>query len=137
MQLSEITREVIALGEALNAAREAEEWDDESPLISSGELATLMPAIAAAEKRFSDFLQGQPAAVIYLLRAMRYFGRGDFGTKEELLDWATDLSEIFSDPRTVAEDIVMDFTVPEYLEDALNKLAEMGINVDELVNVSA
>ena len=96
-----------------------------------GDTATMMPR-TAEERRLREFLEAQPPAVVYLLIAIMYLGRGDFEAKD-LLDQYGDMSEACGNPKAAARQMVVKLPLPDYLEQGLNKLARAGMDVDKLL----
>lgn len=132
MKLSAIVPTVISLARAANQARMAEGSEDDSPILTSGGDTRAMKLQTAAERSLRDFLAAQPPSVVYMLTAIMYLGRGDFGTKE-LRHQYKDISESFGDPRWAARQMLGKMTLPEYLEEGLKKLAQVGVEVDKLL----
>src|SRR5437016_5193745 len=125
MKPSEVVGEVIALARAANRARAAE------PAVGDARVTSMLN-MTAEEKRLNDFLQAQPPAVIYLLTAMMYFGRGDFDSKNEFLDCYADARETFGSPKTAARQMLVKEPLPDYLEQGLQKLHKLGLDADKL-----
>jgi hypothetical protein len=132
MKLSEIVREIISMGRAANQARTAEGPEDDSPLVTSGGDTATMKARTAEECRLREFLEAQPPAVVYMLIAMMYLGRGDYDAKD-LLDQYADMSEAFGNPKGAARQMLVKLALPEYLEEGLKKLARAGLDADKLL----
>jgi len=84
------------------------------------------------ERRVREFLLTQPAAVVYILIALMYLGRGDFDAKE-LLDQYADMRDEFGDPKSASRQMLVKFQLPDYLEQGLKKLATAGMDVDKLI----
>jgi hypothetical protein len=126
MKPSEVVAKVISLARAANKARAEELSVGDVPFIS-----TLRPA-TAEEKRLQEFLQAQPPGVIYLLTAIMYFGRGDFDSKDEFLEYYADVSETFGNPKAAARQMMVKEPLPEYLEQGLQNLQKVGLDIDKL-----
>jgi hypothetical protein len=132
MKLSETVRAAIALARAANQARVGEDTEDDSPLVIWGGDTAMMKTRTAEERRLREFLEAQPAAVVYLLIAIMYLGRGDFEAKD-LLDQYTDMREMFGNPTSAVRRMFVKLPLPDYLEQGLNKLARAGIDVDKVL----
>jgi len=131
MKVSEIAKEVISLAKAANQARVAEGAED-SPIVASGSYtATLKPRLVE-ERHLREFLEKQSPSTIYLLMALVYLGRGDFEAKN-LLEQYGDLSEAFVNAQLAARQMLRMFTLPEFLENGMAKLARAGLDVDKLL----
>jgi len=123
MKLSEIVPEVITLARAANQARTAEGPDDDSPLVR---LQT------TEECRLREFLEAQAPAVVFLLTAIMYLGRGDFDAKD-LLDQYIEISVSFGNPKLAARQMLVKMPLPEYLEEGWHQLAQAGVDIDGLL----
>jgi hypothetical protein len=132
MKPSEILREVVSMARAANTAREQEPAEGDAPLVSSGFDTTTMRPAVAEERRLWNFLQAQPANLVYLLTALMYLGRGDYRSKDDFLNTYADMSSTFGSPRAAARQMVVKTVLPDYLEQGLQRLQEMGLDIDQL-----
>src|SRR5437868_5268727 len=113
MKLSEIVREVISMARAANAARMTSSEVD-WPVVTSGSIQPIESSGSGRQAhkprpvevtRLREFLEGQPAGVVYLLTAIMYLGRGDFRVGE-LMDEFADMAETFGSPKLAAKQML-------------------------------
>jgi hypothetical protein len=131
MKVSEIVQQAVSLAKAANEARSAEGAEDSPIVASGGYTATVKPRIAE-ERRLREFLEKQSPSMIYLLLAITYLGRGDFAAKD-LLDQYRDMGDAFVNAQLAARLMFGMFTLPEFLEMGMAKLARAGLDVDTLI----
>jgi hypothetical protein len=131
MKVSEIAQEVISLAKAANEARSANGADD-SPIVASGAYTATVKPRMVEERRLRDFLEKQSASTIYMLLAITYLGRGDFEAKE-LLEQYRDMGDAFGNAQLAARQMFGMWTLPEFLENGMAKLARARVNVDKLI----
>jgi Protein of unknown function (DUF3775) len=121
MTASQVVTEVISLAKAAKTARARE-------ATGSSEVKTL----SAEDKQLRDFVGTQPPKVIFLLTALMYLGRGDFNSKEEFLDYLTDVPETFGTAKAAERQLLAKEPLAEYLQRGLHKLHELGLDADRL-----
>lgn len=131
MKFSKIVRKVISLSKAAIRTR-MESTDEDQPMVTWEDYTSPTKPAVLEERRLREFLEAQPAEVIYMLTALMHLGGGDFGPKD-LLDQYTEISETFGGPKNAAAHMFTSMLLSEDLENALRVLDESGIDVDGLV----
>jgi hypothetical protein len=121
MKTSQVVTQVISLAKAAKAARARE-------ATASNELKTL----TAEEKQLRDFVETQPAKVIFLLTALTYLGRGDFDSKKDFLDYYADVAESFGTAKAAERQLLAKEPLADYLQQGLQRLHELGLDADTL-----
>jgi hypothetical protein len=130
MTLAQVGQQVISLSRAANQARVARGKVD-SPIVSASVPTMKLPS--AAENALRDYLQSQSPEVIYMLMAIMYLGRGDFGPKE-LQDRYRDISETFGGKEWAATQMLEKQLLPEYLEEGFRRISRTHVDVDRLLS---
>jgi hypothetical protein len=132
MKLSSIIQETIRLAHAIN-------WHTPLPpgVKRHGGfvcLADVPPPPPRPERdRLVEFLLRQPAAVVYAIAVIMYLGRGDWA---EDFDFDECYEKISANTKTLpicVKHIVNKMPFAVYLERGLKRLAEMGVDVDRLL----
>lgn len=122
MRLSEVIERAIALAQPI---REASSEQGDEP---SESLLKRLPQ----ELELTTFLNSLPPATIYMLTAIMYLGRGDFGTVD-LLGSYEEMSDTFDRPSDAVGQMVEKAPLSEYLNEGLSQLRRAGIDVDDLL----
>jgi hypothetical protein len=138
MKFSEIGQKVIKLAREANQSRAGGRRKPDSPIVTSGGDPSMMTLNLPTreERALSAYLEKLPPAAVYLLAALMYLGRGDFGPKQ-LPDQYREISETFAGPQYAARQVAEKQPLPEYLEAGFRKLAAAGMDVDSLFEDTA
>jgi hypothetical protein len=131
MTFSEVLQQAISLAKEAYEARMTGGRDDDSPLVTSGQDPSVA-VLATEERRLAEFLNALPAPAVYMLTAIQYLGRGDFGVRD-LHDQYVDISESFGGPKLAARQLLETLLLADYLEEGCKKLVRARIAVDKLL----
>jgi hypothetical protein len=132
MSFSDILRQAISLAKAVYEARMAQDRGDDLPIVASGSIPSTLKSRTAEERRLDAFLKSQSPAVIYLLTAIMYLGRGDFEVKD-LRDQYEEMSASFGGREWAARQMIEKLPLPEYLQQGFKKLIHAGVDVDRFL----
>ena len=132
MKLAKIVRQAISLARAASDARVAADAADDSPIVSSGRYTSTAKPITLEERRLRAFLDSQPAAVVYMLIAIMYLGRGDYDPKE-LPERYLEMSETFGSPASAQRQMLVTMDLAGYLDEGYKRVGKTGIDIDKLV----
>ncbi len=132
MPFLDILRQAILLAKAAYESRMAHNRTDDLPIVASGSSAAVLKSRTAEERRLDSFLQSQTPAVVYLLTAVMYLGRGDFEVKD-LRDQYEAMSESFGGREWAARQMMEKLPLPDYLEQGLQKLIQSRFDADRLL----
>lgn len=131
MKFSDVLQQAISLAREAYEARTTGGRDDDSPLVTSGQDPSAA-VLSTEERRLAEFLNGLPAPAVYMLTAIRYLGRGDFGVRD-LHDRYVDISESFGGPKLAARDLLETLLLADCLEEGRKTLVRARIDVDKLL----
>lgn len=131
MKLSETIAGIAALSQARNEHFRVE-TNKRCPgqkFISGTVLAAIPPAPQGQELR--RLLSAQTPAMLYLLVAIMYIGRGDFDPAD-LLDHYVEVSDRLVKPVLAIETLLSKGVVGDLLQRGVIELAAVGVDVDGL-----
>ena len=130
MKLSETTKEVIALAEAIR-----DYWDTELPkrhpdypFVHPGEDSGPPPP---EEAKLKELLARQSEDVIYKLAMIMSLGQGYYGT-DDLADRFQEMKDKYGTPDWAITMMMGHAALADYLKDGLDELNKNGIDVDHL-----
>lgn len=132
MNFSEILKQAIVLAKQAYQARMARDPKDDSPIVVSGNSPSAAKSRTAEELRLDAFFKAQPPAVVYMLTAIMYLGRGDFDVKG-LRDHFEEISETFGGKEWAARLMLENLVLPDYLEAGQKALSQARVDVDKLL----
>jgi len=122
MTFPEIVKQTIVLAKAANQSLATQEGE------------TMMEHVTPEQERLRQFLESQPANVVYMLLTLMYLGRDDYLEEwSSFLELSQDIGESFGDAKLAAWQMLVTVPLAEYLEAGLNLLANNGVDVKNLV----
>jgi Protein of unknown function (DUF3775) len=133
MKLSEVIAETIRQAQALRHARQ-EQWAKASgglPVLPASQIPELPPP---EWQQLRAFLRRQSPAVVYALLALMYLGRdGPCEKRYNFLKWYSWASGNYPNPKIGVDKLLSKIQLADYLERALEELADQDIDVDQLL----
>ena len=130
MQLSEVVRELIRLGDASRAYwdRELRRHHPRYPVIRTGEAS---PPPPPEDAQIQALLKSLPEDQLYALMLLTYVGRGDFSADHLLPAYQT-MKEVFPTRDLAVAQMTGNKTLAEYLTDAMEEIQKHHIDLDSL-----
>jgi Protein of unknown function (DUF3775) len=129
MTLAETVQRIVSLARAAREAR-IKAAAAGSPVLTSGYidmgLDTTKP-VARAEIELRQFLSGLPPDMVFTLTAIMYLGRGDFAAPD-FQDHVKEAKLTFGDPNWAISLMLGKLSLPELLEEGLDKLGQERAN---------
>jgi|SRR5579884_89069 len=135
MKLSEAVREIIRLGDASRAYwdRELPKRHPHYPIIRPGEDSGPPPP---EDAQIQALLKSLPEDQLYALILLMYVGRGDFSADHLFSAYQT-MKEMFPSKDLAIAQMTENWTLAEYLMDAMEELQKRHIDLDSLEFTSA
>ncbi len=130
MKLSEAVREIIRLGDASRAYwdRELPKRHPHYPIIRAGEDSGPPPP---EDAQIQALLESLPEDQLYALILLMYVGRGDFSADHLLPAYQT-MKEMFPSKDLAIAQMTENWTLAEYLTDAMEEIEKRHIDLDSL-----
>jgi hypothetical protein len=131
-KFTDVLQRTISLAKAAYQARLTGAKADDSPLVASGSPSAVQLQ-TAEERALWEFLSGLSAPEVYLLTAVMYLGRGDFGPKDLPAQYE-EVREAFGGQEWAERQMFDKMSLAEYLEQGSAKLARSRLDVDKVLN---
>lgn len=135
MKLSEVTRQVIRLGDASRAYwdRELPKHHPHYPVIRAGEHSAPPPP---EDAQIEALLKSLPEDQLYALMLLTFLGRGDFSA-DHLAPAYQAMKEALPTRELAIAQLTGQNTLAEYLTDAMEEIQKRHIDLDTLQFESA
>lgn len=127
MSFSDILKRAIVLAKQAYQARLSRDAEDDSPMVDPDGVSR-----TPEERQLAKFFEEQPPSVIYMLTAIMYLGRGDFGVRA-LPRQYEEISESFGGKEWAARLMWGKVVLPERLEEGEKILLQAHVDVDKLL----
>jgi hypothetical protein len=130
MKFSEAVREIIRLGDASRAYwdRELPKHHPHYPKIRAGEDSGPPPP---EDAQIQALLESLPEDQLYALILLMYVGSGDFSADHLLPAYQT-MKEMFPSKDLAIAQMTENWTLAEYLTDAMEEIQKRNIDLDSL-----